>query len=56
MRNVGICVFAEVEVLDFAGRAGISAGLDLSLHVIARLVGRELVIRTARPMDYPWRD
>lgn len=34
--------------------AGISAGLDMSLHLVARLAGRDLAARTARQMDYPW--
>ncbi|MCE4536495.1 DJ-1/PfpI family protein [Pelomonas sp. P7] len=36
--------------------AGISAGIDMSLHLVQRLHGRELAIRTARQMDYDWRD
>lgn len=35
--------------------AGISAGLDMSLHVVARLAGSELAARTARQMQYEWR-
>lgn len=34
--------------------AGISAGIDMSLHLVARLAGRELAERTARQMDYAW--
>ena len=34
--------------------AGISAGLDMSLHLVARLEGEELAVRTARQMDYNW--
>ena len=34
--------------------AGISAGLDMSLHLVARLAGVELAVRTARQMDYDW--
>jgi transcriptional regulator GlxA family with amidase domain len=34
--------------------AGISAGLDMSLHLVARLEGEELAVRTARQMDYGW--
>jgi transcriptional regulator GlxA family with amidase domain len=34
--------------------AGISAGIDLSLHLVARLEGEELAARTARQMDYDW--
>jgi len=36
--------------------AGISAGLDMSLHIVARLAGHELAVRTAKQMDYEWRD
>ncbi len=35
--------------------AGISAGLDMSLHLVSRLVSFELAERTARQMDYAWR-
>jgi transcriptional regulator GlxA family with amidase domain len=34
--------------------AGISAGIDMSLHLVARLESEELAIRTARQMDYDW--
>ena len=34
--------------------AGISAGIDMSLHLVARLEGEELAVRTARQMDYDW--
>jgi transcriptional regulator GlxA family with amidase domain len=35
--------------------AGISAGLDMSLYLVARLASPELAERTARQMDYVWR-
>ncbi len=34
--------------------AGISAGIDLSLHLVSRLSSPELAERTARQMDYRW--
>lgn len=34
--------------------AGISAGIDLSLHLVARLLGEETARRTARHMEYAW--
>ncbi len=34
--------------------AGISAGIDMCLHLVARLAGPELAQLTARQMDYPW--
>ncbi len=36
--------------------AGVAAGLDMSLHLVARLAGHELAVRTARQMEYAWRD
>ena len=35
---------------------GISAGIDMSLHLVARLAGRELAQATARQMDYRWHE
>ncbi|MEO8028514.1 MAG: DJ-1/PfpI family protein [Bryobacteraceae bacterium] len=34
--------------------AGISAGIDMSLHVVARLLGLEQARETARYMEYRW--
>lgn len=36
--------------------AGISAGIDMSLHLVERLVSRELSLRTAHQMDYYWQE
>lgn len=33
---------------------GASVGIDLSLHLVERLAGRELALATARQMDYDW--
>ena len=35
--------------------AGISAGIDMSLHLVERFQGNELARATARQMDYQWR-
>jgi transcriptional regulator GlxA family with amidase domain len=35
---------------------GISAGIDMSLHLVARLASRELAVRTARQMEYDWNE
>lgn len=35
--------------------AGISAGIDMSLHLVRRLHGLALAQRTARQMDFDWR-
>lgn len=34
--------------------AGVSAGIDGSLHVVARLFGREAALKTARYIEYKW--
>ena len=34
--------------------AGISAGIDMSLHLVERCAGRELALCTARQMDFDW--
>lgn len=36
--------------------AGISAGIDMSLHLVERLAGRDLALRTARQMEYDWNE
>jgi len=36
--------------------AGISAGIDMSLHLVARLAGAELARKTAHQMQYDWWD
>ncbi|MDJ0393219.1 DJ-1/PfpI family protein [Rhodococcus sp. G-MC3] len=39
---------------DIATSAGISAGLDLALHLVGRLVSAEVATLTARKMQYEW--
>jgi transcriptional regulator GlxA family with amidase domain len=34
---------------------GVSAGIDLGLHLVERLAGSEARVRIARQMDYPYR-
>lgn len=34
--------------------AGISAGIDMSLHVVGRLLGRDQALETAAYMEYDW--
>ena len=36
--------------------AGISAGIDMSLHLVDRLAGRELAVNTARQIDFDWHE
>jgi transcriptional regulator GlxA family with amidase domain len=34
---------------------GIAAGIDMSFHVVARLLGKAVAQETAEYMEYPWR-
>jgi transcriptional regulator GlxA family with amidase domain len=34
--------------------AGIAAGIDMSLHVVERLLGAEIASKTAKQMEYSW--
>jgi len=34
--------------------AGISAGIEMALHLITKLAGKELAVKTARQMQYTW--
>ena len=36
--------------------AGIAAGIDMSLHLVSRIAGKELAIATARQMEVPYSD
>lgn len=36
--------------------AGIAAGIDMSLHVVGRLLGKEVAHKTARQMEYSWKE
>ena len=53
-----IDVRADERVVD-EGRivtsAGISAGIDMALHLVARLKGEEIAVDAARLMEYEWR-
>lgn len=35
--------------------AGIAAGIDMSLHVVAKLLGEETAHQVAQHMEYPWK-
>ncbi|MBN9390513.1 MAG: DJ-1/PfpI family protein [Chloroflexi bacterium] len=36
--------------------AGISAGIDMSLHVVEKLLGRDVAENTTRQMEYAWNE
>jgi transcriptional regulator GlxA family with amidase domain len=53
----GLCVREGVRWVDqgaIVTSAGISAGIDMSLHLVQRLHSRELAVRTARQMEFDW--
>ncbi len=53
-----IQMLADARVVDeghVITSAGISAGIDMSLHVVARLHGEDTARWTARRMEYDWR-
>jgi transcriptional regulator GlxA family with amidase domain len=39
---------------EIVSSAGISAGIDMCLHLVERCVDRELALRTARQLDFDW--
>jgi transcriptional regulator GlxA family with amidase domain len=45
-----------VEAGEIVTSAGISAGIDMSLHLVERLAGRELALATARQMEFDWQE
>ena len=58
-------LFPELDILEdvpwvdngqIVTAAGISAGIEMSLHLVARLSGKELALKTARQMQYDWRN
>ncbi len=52
-------MLADTRVVDeghLITSAGVSAGIDMSLHVVARLYGPEVAHWTARRMEYTWQD
>jgi transcriptional regulator GlxA family with amidase domain len=58
-------LFPDVEVVEgrrwvdlgsIVTSAGISAGIDMSLHLVARLAGADLARKTAHQMQYDWWD
>ena len=65
-RNLAIRLFDDAEVLAHEDRrfvdnrsiitsAGIAAGIDMSLHVVERLLGQEVAAATAKHLEYPWK-
>jgi transcriptional regulator GlxA family with amidase domain len=56
-RFPAVRVVDDVRYLDtgpVATSAGVSAGIDLALHLVARETDEALAVATARQMDHPW--
>ena len=57
-RFPAVTTLDDVRVVD-EGRvvtsAGVSAGIDMALHLVGRYHGREIAEATARDMEYDWR-
>ncbi|MDQ2683953.1 MAG: DJ-1/PfpI family protein [Chloroflexota bacterium] len=56
-RHPEITVLDDLRVVDegeIVTAAGVSAGIDMALHVVARLHGVQTAINTAREMEYRW--
>lgn len=54
-----IDVRADARVVDeghIVTSAGVSAGIDMALHVVARLHGHGIAAETARGMEYDWQE
>jgi transcriptional regulator GlxA family with amidase domain len=50
-------VLADSRIVDegeIVTSAGVSAGIDMALHIVRRLHGDEVARRTARDMEYAW--
>jgi transcriptional regulator GlxA family with amidase domain len=45
-----------VDTGQIVSSAGISAGIDMSLHLVERLDSKELALSTARQMEFDWRN
>lgn len=56
-RFPGLTVMPDVPWVDcgkVTTSGGISAGIDMSLHLVERLAGRQLANATAKQMEYKW--
>jgi len=56
-RYPAVEMLADTRIVDeghIITSAGVSAGIDMSLHVVSRLYGEEVAAQTARYMEYDW--
>lgn len=58
-RHPGTTVLDDTRIVDegeIVTSAGVSAGIDMALHVVRRLHGAEVARLTARDMEYDWNE
>ena len=56
-RHPATTVVDDIRVVDEGGvvsSAGVSAGIDMALHIVARMHGHDAAVKTAREMEYRW--
>jgi transcriptional regulator GlxA family with amidase domain len=56
-RYPAVEMLADTRIVDeghIITSAGVSSGIDMSLHVVSRLYGEEVAAQTARYMEYDW--
>jgi transcriptional regulator GlxA family with amidase domain len=56
-RYPAVEMLADTRIVDeghIITSAGVSAGIDMSLHVVSRLHGEQVAAQTARYMEYEW--
>ncbi len=56
-RYPAVEMLAETRIVDeghIITSAGVSAGIDMSLHAVSRLFGEQVAAQTARYMEYDW--
>ena len=56
-RYPAVEMLADTRIVDeghIITSAGVSAGIDMSLHVVSRLFGEQVAAQTARYMEYDW--
>ncbi|XZE56615.1 hypothetical protein SH139x_002737 [Planctomycetaceae bacterium SH139] len=53
MKLPSIAIIGEYSA-DFAPSAGISAGIDMSLHIVRRFLGQTRALKVATYMEYKW--
>ena len=51
-----VCGKRWVDLGDIVTSGGISAGIDMSLHLVEKLASRDLALKTAKQMEFDWNE